>query len=258
MTLRSLLPALSGLLLVGAALTALDPQRSPAPLGEPVSTTEVAAAPAATPGDAPLPENLALDSSSQGSLFAALERADRRWLPRVERIPGVGLRYHYQRRQGEPPLSLQQVKQLLAHPPSYGQERQAITALLQQLERSGVAVVLRQPKQKGAAGEWNPRRGELRLRPDVVNKGTREFALVLNHEALHVAQSCRNGSLNGRPRLLGLSRVLDERSKRHLSEPLYAKASREQRSLEEEAYANQASLNLGWQLLSQHCRTRGL
>lgn len=49
---------------------------------------------------------------------------------------------------------------------------------------------------------------------------------------------------------------MDERSRRHLSEPLYAKASAEQRKLEEEAYANQANLNLGGQLLSQHCRSR--
>lgn len=245
MTARLLLPALSALLLGGAALTVLDQEQRPPAVEQPVST--------ALP---PLPENLSLDASSHGRLFQALERADRRWLPRVELIPGVGKRYHYQRRQGEPPLSLEEVRRLLANPPSYRQERQAIADLLQQLERSGVSVVLRAPKQTGAAGEWNPRRGELRLRPDVVSKGTREFAQVLNHEAIHVAQSCRSGALTARPRLLGLSRQLDERSRRHLSEPLYAKASSEQRKLEEEAYANQSSLSLGWQLLAQHCRSR--
>lgn len=251
MTHRALLPALSALLLAGAALTALDQRRSEPPLEPPVSTAPSPAAAAVQ-----LPENLSLEASSQGRLFQALERADQRWLPRVELIPGVGKRYHYQRRQGEPPLSLEEVRRLLANPPSYRQERQAIADLLQQLERSGVTVVLRVPKQHGAAGEWNPRRGELRLRPDVVSKGTREFALVLNHEAIHVAQSCRSGALTARPRLLGLSRQVDERSRRHLSEPLYAKASAEQRKLEEEAYANQANLNLGGQLLSQHCRSR--
>ena len=44
---------------------------------------------------------------------------------------------------------------------------------------------------------------------------------------------------------------------RSLQQPLYAKASREQRLLEEEeAYANQEQLNLGWELLARHCRSR--
>jgi hypothetical protein len=248
---RALLPALTLLLLAGGALTALDQRTTPS-----AEESSVSSAVPQSPAGMPLPENLSLDSSSQGRLFQALEGADRRWLPRVEVIPGVGKRYHYQRRQGEPPLTLDEVKRLLANPPSYRRERQAIADLLEQLERGGVSVVVAAPKQKGAAGEWNPRRGELRLRPDVVTKGTREFALVLNHEAIHVAQSCRNGALTARPRLLGLSRQLDDRARRHLREPLYAKASREQRELEEEAYGNQQNLNLGWQLLVQHCRSR--
>ena len=167
-----------------------------------------------------------------------------------------GQRITYRRRAGEKPLSTAQLRQLIANPPSYRSERDAIGVLLQQLERSGVVIVVRQPKQQGAAGEWNPRRGELRLRPDVASKGTVNFARVLNHEAIHVAQSCKGGSLYARPRLLGLGRSLSASGQRSLQQPLYAKASREQRLLEEEAYANQEQLNLGWELLARHCRSR--
>ncbi len=108
-----------------------------------------------------------------------------------------------------------------------------------------MVLVVRQPKQKGAACEWNPRRGELRLRLDVAFKGTVNLARVQNHEVIHIAQSCKADSLYARPRLLGLSRSLNASGCRHLQQPLYARASREQRLLEEEAHANQEQLNLG-------------
>ena len=174
----------------------------------------------------------------------------------MERLPGGGQRITYRRRVGEKPLSAAQLRQLIANTPSYRNERDTIGLLLQQLERSGVVIVVRQPKREGAAGEWNPRRGELRLRPDVASKGTVNFAPVLNHEAIHVAQSCKGGSLYARPRLLGLGRTLSASGRRSLQQPLYAKVSRKQRLLEEEAYANQEQLNLGWELLARHCRSR--
>ncbi|UPM50710.1 hypothetical protein MY494_02665 [Synechococcus sp. A10-1-5-1] len=238
------------LLLAGAGLSWL--QRDAKPLQEDVAQAS------STDAEAPLalPLNWQLTASSQRPLFDWLDRADLLWRPRVERLPSGGQRITYRRRLGEKPLSTVQLRQLMAHPPSYRTEREAIALLLEQLERSGVVLVVRQPKQKGAAGEWNPRRGELRLRPDVASKGTVNFARVLNHEAIHVAQSCKGGSLYARPRLLGLSRSLSASGRRHLQQPLYAKASREQRLLEEEAYANQEQLNLGWELLARHCRSQ--
>jgi hypothetical protein len=89
-------------------------------------------------------------------------------------------------------------------------------------------------------------------------KGSREFALVLNHEAIHVAQSCRRGLLQLHPQPLGLSRAVDAEARRYLSDPLYAKASPRELALEEEAYANQHRLDLGAQLVQTHCRATRL
>ena len=240
---RRLLLALALLLLAGAGLSRLGE-----PEGELVAE-EVAQAGSSAPALAPpLPLNWQLTASSQRELFQRLDQADQLWLPRVERLPGGGQRITYRRRLGEKPLTASALRQLIAHPPSYSREREAISLLLEQLERSGVVLVVRQPKQKGAAGEWNPRRGELRLRPDVASKGTVNFTRVLNHEAIHVAQSCRGGEP------LGLSRQLDAAARRHLAEPLYAKASARVLALEAEAYANQERLSLGPQLLARYCR----
>ena len=237
------LPALAGLLvLVGMALTAVTQHQAVMP----------SAAQQLRPQDYPL------SSGREGVLHAQLEAADRSWQPRAEPLPGGGTRYVYKRRSGDPALSVEQIKRLMLNPPRFESERRAIDALLLQLRSRGVRVVLGPPRKAGAAGEWEPRARTLRIRPDVPAKGSREFALVLNHEAIHVAQSCRHGLLQLHPQPLGLSRALDAEARRHLSDPLYAQASPMEIALEEEAYANQHRLDLGAQMLKAHCRGNGL
>ena len=206
------------------------------------------------PAPRPLVLDAPLDASRESMLFSQLEGGDQSWQPRVEVIPGGGTRYVYQRRRGDPPLSLVQIQWLLRHPPSYALERRTIAQLLAVLRRAGALVALGPPRKRGAAGEWEHRRLVLRIRPDVPGKGTREFLRVLNHEAIHVAQSCRRGRIDAAPMLLGLPRQLDAKQRDNLAEPLYASATPEERLLEEEAYANQDKLNLGWQLVQAHCK----
>jgi hypothetical protein len=240
----------AGCLLLGGGLLSHWQGQQP-PQADPVPAVSGGSV---VPSPRSLPPQTLLDSSTQAALLAQLTAADREWLPRVERLADGRNRYVYKRRAGEAPLSLEQVKALLRNPPSFDREHGAIRQMLGSLERSGVVVLLEQPRKTGAAGEWNPRRAELRIRPDVPGKGSVEFARVLNHETIHVAQSCRGGGLRAQPKPLGLSRQLDARARQHLAEPLYAKASARERVLEEEAYAGQEQLSLGAQLLAAHCR----
>ena len=140
-------------------------------------------------------------------------------------------------------------------PPDYSKDAESITTLLTALNRYGVTVVIAEPNRAGASGEWNPRRGELRISHSVVSQGTRSFRRVLNHEAIHVAQSCFGGSIRSRPRALGLSRGIDTQAMLHLNGPVYAGITSSHRLLEEEAYANQDELMLGALLLDVHCRS---
>lgn len=195
-----------------------------------------------------------LTLAAEVGLMRQLQAADQAWIPQAIPLPGGGTRYVYKRRAGEPPLTVPEIRQLMRFPPQFEQEQLMIRAALAELRRAGVRVLLAEPRRRGAAGEWEPRRALLRVRPDVAAKGSREFARVLNHEAIHVAQSCRAGGLRRSPQLIGLSRDLSAQELRHLHAPLYAAITPRERDLEAEAYAQQDQLGLGQQLVASYCR----
>ncbi|MFO7629819.1 MAG: hypothetical protein R6W06_09970 [Prochlorococcaceae cyanobacterium] len=249
-----LLPALGALLLgAGVALAVMPRLDQPQSKGQPrpaqpsPSAPQARQLPAAEPAAATLqPERL------QGQLA----EADRQWIPRAEPLPDGGYRYQYKRRAGEPELDLEQIRALIADPPSFAREQQLISRLLLSLQQVGVQVSLSEPRKQGAAGEWDPARRALRIQPRVVEKGSLDFAHVLNHEAIHVAQSCRGGGVAKPPKPLGLSTDLSAELEGHLAEPVYARASALEQQLEREAYANQHNLELGLILLRAHCGMR--
>lgn len=193
----------------------------------------------------------------EGSLFQRLAAADRQWIPTVEQLPDGSKRYLYKRRLGEPELSIEQIRHRMRHPPRHDEERLAIQELLGTLQAADIRLVMTSPKKPGAAGEWDHAFRTLRIDPEVVEKGTMEFAKVLNHEAIHVAQSCAAGSVRARPRVLGLGTRLDPEQERHLNDPIYSTASPEELALEREAYANQHLLGTGATLIRSHCRLKG-
>ncbi|MBM5802603.1 MAG: hypothetical protein FJ078_00555 [Cyanobacteria bacterium K_DeepCast_35m_m2_155] len=238
-TLLWAVPALL-VLLSAVALTALSTP-PPGRASRPRSALPAAAVP---PGSSP---------AAAGTLLQRLATADLQWRPRSEPLPNGGTRYVYRKRPGEPDLSLAEIKALMANPPRFEAERAAISDLWAQLQRLGVRLKLEQPRKSGAAGEWDPAARTLRIKPAVVDKGSAEFARVLNHEAIHVAQSCSGGGISATPRPLGLPQQLPARLQSVLQQPTYARADARERLLEREAYANQEELQLGLTLLRIHC-----
>jgi hypothetical protein len=192
----------------------------------------------------------------QADLLERLSEGDRRWDPSVEYLPDGSSRYRYRRRPGEPVPTLAQLRNLMEFPPSYANERQALIRLLRTLQGAGVQLELTQPHKPGAAAEWDASRRTLRIAPTVPDKGTVDFARVLNHEAIHVAQSCRGGGLRSAPRPLGIDNQLTAEQAEGLKAPTYAEADPLERALEAEAYANQHRLGVGEALVSRYCPQR--
>lgn len=201
----------------------------------------------------PTAQAAGLPARQESALLQQLAVADRQWLPRAETLPSGAVRYHYRRRANEPKLSVAELRALIANPPNFGAERLAIGELLRVLAKAGVRLELGKPRRAGAAGEWDPAARTIRIQPRVVSRGSVEFFLVLNHEAIHVAQSCSNRGLRSSPRPLGLPTALPSDLMGVLSESVYSKATALERQLEREAYANQSRIALGAQLVLRHC-----
>jgi hypothetical protein len=195
-----------------------------------------------------------LEGLDTATLMDRLAQADADWIPRAELLPDGRTRYHYRRRSGDPQLSLPEIRALMLNPPTFALERRAILELLDTLSQAGVRIQLSQPRKPGAAGEWDPREHSLRIKPEVVASGSVEFLHVLNHEAIHVAQSCSNGHLRATPRPLGISERVPPDLEPVLDDPLYRQVSPLERRLEREAYANQHQPGHGADQVRRHCR----
>ena len=204
--------------------------------------------------EGPVPPAERPEALLRAGLLARLSASDRQWLPRSEPLPGGGTRYTYARRPGEPELSISQLRALIAAPPRYDAERQSIVSLLSALERSGVRLQVAEPRKTGAAAEWDHSRRTLRIAPAALNQRSPDFVRMLNHEAIHVAQSCAAGHLRARPHRLGPATASDPAIERQIRDPIYAGASAWEHDLEREAYAQQDLLGRGEALLRQHCR----
>jgi len=186
-------------------------------------------------------------------LLRRLEESDREGLPRTIRLPDGRVQLTARRLPGDPPLTLAQAQAMLLNPPRWERERAAIRVLLERLRQLGVTVTFETLVAPQATGQWQPQRLRLSLRPDLPDQGSRLFALVLNHEAIHVAQSCAAGGLRQLPRPLGLGGRPAPAELQLLANPIYRKRSPAVQAVEAEAFTHQANLGLGISLLDRHC-----
>ena len=230
--------------LAASALPLLLRQRSPLPLAEAIVNRLWGRAYEGPAG---------LVGLQESALLEQLAKADQKWLPRAELLANGAIRYTYRRRAGEPALSIGQLRALLASPPGYRAERQAIVNLLAALKSVGIRVVVTAPRRPAAVGEWDPLLRTIYIQPQVVARGSVGFAQVLNHEAIHGAQSCSGGPWPLAAKPLGLATTMPASLAAVLQEPLYRQATALERQLEREAYANQALLHLGPELLRRYC-----
>ena len=136
-----------------------------------------------------LPDLLEIGVANQRLVLDVLAQNHRKQQPRLVVNDKGRQEYTARQRPGAPELSLQDIQALLRSPPDYASDVASIKNLLAALDRNGVTVVIAEPNRLGASGEWNPRRGEMRISRSVVGRGTQALQRVLNHEAIHTAKA---------------------------------------------------------------------
>jgi len=186
-------------------------------------------------------------------LLTKLETADQQWRPQEEILADGSIRYLYKRREGEPDLSVSELQRLVETPPTFVQEREEIRDLLQVLKNAGARVIIEPTLKEGAAAEWDHSATTLRIQPKIIDKGSVDFLRVLSHEAIHVAQSCKAGSLQAKPEALGINVSSSSSILAKLKDPVYSKASKWEQLLEKEAYAAQDYPSIATYHLNQQC-----
>ena len=125
-----------------------------------------------------------------------------------------------------------------------------LVALLQPLR---VSIVLLEPDQTTAQGEWNYRRRESRIHPLVLKAGLKAFSQTLHHEVLHVTQSCSVGGVTRPPEVISFDSPPSHRVNAILRRPPYAGLSQGVLDLEREAFEQQDQSALVRELLKQFC-----
>ncbi len=130
----------------------------------------------------------------------------------------------------------------------------SIRQLKHRLDNIGVHLRVTDRVQAGAAGEWDPNRTEIRIRPLAVQKGLPALAEILAHEATHVAQSCHGGNIRKESVPLGIEVFPVERFAKQLNSKLYA-GHPATRTVELEAFTAGSKPDLALILLEHYCRT---
>ncbi len=129
----------------------------------------------------------------------------------------------------------------------------SIQKLVRNLEPLEVSLVILEPNEEKAQGEWNYRRREIRIHPSVLKSGLKRFSNTFHHEVIHVIQSCIGGGVNSSPRPIGLTAKASDRVKSILQKPPYAGSSPLVIELETEAFMHQEKPDLVNQMLTRFC-----
>ena len=127
----------------------------------------------------------------------------------------------------------------------------AIASQVNALEGLGIKVVVGDPSIQGASAEWDASRRTMTISPDTMAKGSGSIMQAIDHEAVHIAQSCKAGGVNHAGTALGVA--TSGEAVERIQHAAYENASDHAKHLELEAYSLAEQAGAGISAAIDHC-----
>ena len=186
-------------------------------------------------------------------ILRILKKADKRNSPKMIIYPDSSKSIIYKKSNFQKELSQKELIYLIKNPRNFYQEQNFVEESLKFLNNLGISVFLLELNDEKGSAYWLPEKQIIKIDSKTLNAGTLTFAKILNHEMIHIAQSCKGGSINSFPKLIGLNLKLNEEKTYLLSSEVYKNLPKSQISLEKEAYSYQDNLSAGKYLINKIC-----
>ena len=162
-----------------------------------------------------------IKNSNIDFILRILKKADKRNSPKIITNPDSSKSIIYKKSNFQKELSQKELIYLIKNPRNFYQEQLFVEESLKFLNRLGISVFLLELHDEKGSAYWLPKKQIIKIDSKTLNAGTLTFAKILNHEMIHVAQSCKGGSINSFPKLIGLNEKLNKEKKYLLSCEVY-------------------------------------
>ena len=121
------------------------------------------------------------------------------------------------------------------------------------LESLGIEIVVGNPSIDGASAEWDAARRTMTISSATMQLGAGAVLQAMNHEAVHVAQSCKAGGVGTAGKALGIG--TSGAAAQALQHEVYESVSEEEKQMELEAYTLTNEPGAGINAAVDHCST---
>jgi len=198
-------------------------------------------------------KNSTIERIDIDQLIYDLKIADEKLTPKEVILSNGKTVYQYFKLNSRKDLTEEEIKERINLGSSfYERERDKIIKLLNKINSLNINNRLEYIN-SGAMGLWIPSQKLILLNTELIKSGSLIFLDVLNHEIIHVAQSCFSNSLTSTPKRIGLPLDFNKSIQTNLDHKLYSENTKEGLLIEREAYTYSAKDDVSEKLLDKFC-----
>ena len=198
-------------------------------------------------------KNSKIEKIDIDQLIYDLKIADQKLTPKEVVLSNGETVYQYFKLNSRKDLTEKEIKERMNLGTSfYKRERETIRTLLNKINSLNINNRLEYIR-SGAMGLWIPSQKLIILNTELINSGSFIFLDVLNHEIIHVAQSCFSNSLTSTPKRIGLPLDFKKSIQTNLDHKLYSENTKEGLLIEREAYTYSNKDGVPEKLLDKFC-----